>query len=517
MGDFSTKFILFIGMLINFPSISAQTVIDDFESDLNNWTVVEGNANLQGTNVFSGSMAIRLNRPESISGAETVILHNTFRQNFGVYEMACYADGPVSDIQFLFQYQDNQNYYAVASNPRATDNPYLLLWKVVNGQFTVLDSIDPVMDLNQWYKLRVERYCDGGIYIYVDDDLKIQVMDRALLDPGTIGLAAWAESTYFDELTFEPVNSNVVTELNEFICSGTFYEVGSNRYSQTNFYIDTLQTAEGCDSIVHLQLNVTPHYLSNDRDTVCFQDGYILGEDTLRTSGRYNKSLFSKYGCDSIVELSLVVVGESTYLDTLLCADQYILVGNDTIFDAGTYYDTISATQGCFSIAEINVRTKSSAEILGADQTVCFETTPNIPLSASGYDSVQWFDGRTNETIAISAPGVYSVEVFDGECKAIDSIEIFEFCEPQLTVYIPNAFSPNNDNVNDFFQPNYIQRPVSYQMRIFNRWGGLIFSTTNDGLGWDGRVNGKVEPTGVYLYLIEIDGEQYSGTVNLIR
>ncbi|MCB0669602.1 MAG: hypothetical protein KDC80_27445, partial [Saprospiraceae bacterium] len=381
-----------------------QIVIDSFEMNLNNWEILVGNANLDG-NEFSGASSVRLHRPDLPIGASTTIRHRTFNDNFGIYDMACFADGPVSDIQFLFQYQDDQNYYSVGSNPSNTDNPEFKLWKVVNGVYTVLDSTGPVMNLFEWYKMRVERYCTGEISVYVDDNLELQAFDRELLDPGTVCLAAWAENTFFDDLTFELANSNIVTELNEFICSGTFFEVGDSRYSKAGTYYDTLQTQDGCDSVIILELNIAPHYLVNESDTVCADAGYIFGNDTLYLSGRYSATLQSIYGCDSLVELDLTVIGENIMRDTILCEGQPILFGVDTITQPGIYIDTLVSVDGCFSIIQLNVEIQNSISLLGPDQTICFEETPNIPLRVLGYDSLIWFDGRRQETIAVSTPG----------------------------------------------------------------------------------------------------------------
>ena len=96
-------------------------------------------------------------------------------------------------------------------------------------------------------------------------------------------------------------------------------------------------------------------------------------------------------------------------------------------------------------------------------------------------------------------------------------------------VYIPNAFTPNDDGINDRFQIftgngvagiNYVQ--------IFNRWGSLLFSVENDATngfgfsGWDGSYDGKIMDPGVYLYLVEIrfiDGKTflYRGDVTIVR
>ena len=93
------------------------------------------------------------------------------------------------------------------------------------------------------------------------------------------------------------------------------------------------------------------------------------------------------------------------------------------------------------------------------------------------------------------------------------------------TLYIPNAFSPNGDGVNDYFQP-YGQNldPNNYELSIYDRWGQLVFYTKDMNSRWDGRVNGsdnknKVEASYVYRLRVKaLDGPKldHIGRVVLI-
>lgn len=95
--------------------------------------------------------------------------------------------------------------------------------------------------------------------------------------------------------------------------------------------------------------------------------------------------------------------------------------------------------------------------------------------------------------------------------------------ESQRNIMIPNAFTPNGDGKNDVFKLLNISREQQLiEFKIFNRWGTIMFSTTNPEEGWDGRFHNQDQPTGVYGYGIRIqysDGliETYRGTVTLIR
>lgn len=87
---------------------------------------------------------------------------------------------------------------------------------------------------------------------------------------------------------------------------------------------------------------------------------------------------------------------------------------------------------------------------------------------------------------------------------------------------IPNAFTPNNDGQNDIFKIKNITDERLIDFKVFNRWGTILFRTTDPGAGWDGTYRGQPQSIGVYGYVIQIgysDGyvETYKGTVTLIK
>lgn len=103
---------------------------------------------------------------------------------------------------------------------------------------------------------------------------------------------------------------------------------------------------------------------------------------------------------------------------------------------------------------------------------------------------------------------------------------ISEFSNDVLVTpfYIPNAFSPNGDGVNDvFFNAGYVMNVASYNMTIFNRWGEKVFQNDNYQEFWNGLdKNGKPMPQGVYVYTVKVNtlsGKPYvfNGSVTLVR
>ena len=114
------------------------------------------------------------------------------------------------------------------------------------------------------------------------------------------------------------------------------------------------------------------------------------------------------------------------------------------------------------------------------------------------------------------------LELPDGQIYTFSCVSN-ELCVTQeIKMYIPNAFRPGG--VNEIFKPSILfqESITDYSLRIFDRWGGVLFETANPNLGWDGTVDGEGMDPGVYTYFIEIRSDRdetikKSGALHLVR
>ena len=162
---------------------------------------------------------------------------------------------------------------------------------------------------------------------------------------------------------------------------------------------------------------------------------------------------------------------------------------------------------------------------LGQDTSICPGGAPIILTDGNnlnvGGTHWLWSNGDTSSIISVGAPGVYYVTISRNGCYASDTIIVSKNCYMD----IPNVFTPNGDGVNDYFYPRqYLTKGLSaFSMTIYNRWGEQIFQSTSiNGRGWDGKLNGMDQPEGVYVYIIDavfVDGnkEHQQGNITLMR
>gem|GEM_PF-1958752 len=132
------------------------------------------------------------------------------------------------------------------------------------------------------------------------------------------------------------------------------------------------------------------------------------------------------------------------------------------------------------------------------------------PLGASYL----WSTGETVSVIVVRSSGDYSVTVTsDAGCKEIFNTQI----GPQ-PLSIPNTFSPNGDGINDYWTIPELKNYPNAIVTIINRDGQTVFEAGNF-TRWDGRINGKPLPAGVFFYIVRTsaDAEPYKGWLNLIR
>lgn len=149
--------------------------------------------------------------------------------------------------------------------------------------------------------------------------------------------------------------------------------------------------------------------------------------------------------------------------------------------------------------------------------------------ASTGFTNYFWQPNQsistTNSKTVIVNPETnikYYLSAVTGEgCMFIDSTFIKVSTCP-ISYFVPNVFTPNSDGVNDLFKP-YITGPVeSYEFIIYNRWGNVVFKTNNTTLSWDGKVGGKTQPTGNYIWTCRLKYVQQEvitkkGSLMLIR
>ncbi|MBC7694235.1 MAG: gliding motility-associated C-terminal domain-containing protein [Burkholderiales bacterium] len=165
---------------------------------------------------------------------------------------------------------------------------------------------------------------------------------------------------------------------------------------------------------------------------------------------------------------------------------------------------------------------------------------PNIDFvnTSQGATSYMWdfgdpvaTNGSNNSTAvnpshAYSYTGEYAVNLIAVSPKGCRDISrILVEITPEFALYIPNAFTPDENGRNDIFQPLGIGiDEENYRMYIFDRWGESIFTSNNFRKGWDGPLKGvsKKAPQGVYIYKLQVTDTQggkhpYVGHVTVIR
>lgn len=126
----------------------------------------------------------------------------------------------------------------------------------------------------------------------------------------------------------------------------------------------------------------------------------------------------------------------------------------------------------------------------------------------------------TNQVYTNSGSYTAYLTVTNGSCMDVDSVVIVVL-EEEPTLYVPNAFTPNGDSINDFFRVG-ATNIIDFNIIIFDRWGLKLYESNDLYPGWDGKVNGNVICDGVYFYLIEATGIdkvkiKKQGTVTLFK
>ncbi|MCB0602043.1 MAG: gliding motility-associated C-terminal domain-containing protein [Saprospiraceae bacterium] len=188
---------------------------------------------------------------------------------------------------------------------------------------------------------------------------------------------------------------------------------------------------------------------------------------------------------------------------------------NIVVTQPGTYTATVSIA-GCTRSESTTFSAVQSAFAgLGPDTTICDDVTIDLNATTPGATYL-WSTGSTQPLLEVGDAGTYVVLVDDGQCLYRDSVTIQERHCVYFDAFMPNTFSPNGDGRNDeykVFLPDDINI-ISFTMQIYNRWGDVLFETSDPSAGWDGTKNGQSLPTDVYIARISIQYRDDNGPGN---
>ena len=156
------------------------------------------------------------------------------------------------------------------------------------------------------------------------------------------------------------------------------------------------------------------------------------------------------------------------------------------------------------------------------DTIVCIGNKLTINATAPGATQYMWSDNLRIPYREIYQPGNFLVRAYNGCSEDLKRFTV-KFEECPCEVFIPSAFTPNYNGLNDDFKPITKCVVKNYQFKVFNRYGNIVFATNEWNKGWNGKYKNFDLPTGVYVWILEYSNPnnkqviRKQGTVTLIR
>lgn len=284
------------------------------------------------------------------------------------------------------------------------------------------------------------------------------------LSPGNYTLQVTDSKGCASSKSIQIVEPSLLSGLrNVSICQGETFFAGGAYQNTSGSYFDTLVSAiSNCDSILQTILFVADTHQVIFYDTICFGGSYLFNEQLLQSSGTYEAKFQNAFGCDSLVQLHLMVLPN---IQLTVVPDSLLMEYRER--------------------ATITTKVNPNAEVVN------YLWAPTEGLSCHNCN---------NPVITADKDVNYTITAFDFfGCSDTSKLKI-KLRDPEF--YVPNMFSPNGDGINDLFFV-YGKNIVELKLKIFNRWGEKVFETNDMKIGWDGTQNGKELPPDVFVYLVE--------------
>ncbi len=168
-------------------------------------------------------------------------------------------------------------------------------------------------------------------------------------------------------------------------------------------------------------------------------------------------------------------------------------------------------------VKEVNVAPCSCSEV--SDGSIRWVVEGGTPPYKYRMDGDMWQADSLHRNLKT---GNYHFEIEDANGCGEKGMAVVTSPWQNCLVVMPSAFSPNGDGNNDLFRPKVYDAVTNYQLRVFNRWGSLVFQTNDPKTGWDGYMKGRPQSSQAFVYVCSFntsgnEPKEYRGTVMLVK
>ena len=369
---------------------------------------------------------------------------------------------------------------------------------------------------------------NGGFYVNLGSDTTLCVKDSILLNGGTPG------SHYI-------WNTGDTTQIINVMLSGNYWVqvensncIGSDTVNLNLIPIPKIELGVdlylcfGDSLLLNSGHNWLSHYWSTGAQSAfihVFDSGlYSVAVDSAGCTG-HDSVYVHLIKLESAIPYDTIIChGDSAWFDAGPAELHYLWSTGDTTKNViislpGTYW-LLMSDSFCSIIDTFSIHNPDNL-VLPETMDLCGKDKLMIGSNVVA-DSYFWSNGDSGPTISIYQPGTYSLEINVKGCTQNDSVVVTGLQGyPELS--FPNVITPNQDGKNDSFKGSGLEI-TDFRLSIFNRWGKIIFTTTDPDEGWNGKTHETQVSEGVYYFLASYKTVcsrnqtiEQSGSVTILR
>lgn len=476
-------------------SLHYKLLVEENTDTINDWTDIESNMNPDCPTV---SASYTFGETELCVGDTIVFTHADGQsvpytnQDTGTYRLSVYyeqgtcRDDTIVYVSFTDAYVDAGIDTSVCEDDEVileAENPSNAL---ISWDNNVIDGLPFVPTSTKTYVVISNKFnCSNS------DTVKISVLEKPLM---TINVKEDTSLCFGNDIT---LNASTNSNLTVIWTNGIDNNVPFTP-TETNNYIATTSN-NGCDAVdsITIEVKPSPTLSINDDISLCEGELFLLNAESTGTV-IWNDTF------------------ENNHNITALENDYYVARASiDDCFVVDSFYlSTFPIPEPNFNIHYLDFFDNS--------QTIFFENLSDENnfftwILENGNES---YDYSVEQSFKSNSDTILTITLIEENSNnCVDSIHknIKISSNISETIYLPTAFTPNDNSLNDGLKPIFNFTIFDYNFSMYNRWGELIFETNDIDTYWDGTLKGEKVPDGLYTYRVRYNRKIKIGTVHVIK